>query len=132
MGLIDCLTPSLLSLIDCLTPSPLSLFSATAVLTSSFHHSLPFLLFPPIFLIPHTPFAHFKSSSLKQLHSSSTPSSSLSFTSSHTLPMLSWYSRSFPPSFLSLPFFLIIPSLLSLLPLSFSSSLPPPLRLLIP
>merc|ERR1712035_203823 len=70
------------------------LFSATATLTTSFHHSLPFLLFPPIFLIPRTPFAHFKTSSLKQLHSSSTP-----FSSFFLLLLLSPSPPPPPPSF---------------------------------
>merc|ERR1712055_908181 len=53
------------------------LFSATTWFISSFHHSLPFLLLPPTFLIPHTSFAHLSIPSLKRFHSASTPSLSL-------------------------------------------------------
>ena len=70
------------------------LLSVTATLTSSHHHSLPFLTPPPTLLIAHT-FLYLIMALLNTCHSSSTPLYSLSLTTFYSSVILSWCSIMF-------------------------------------
>ena len=112
------------------------LCSGTALPTSAFHHSLPFLLCPPTRLMPHTSLVHIITMSLNFSHSFSTLSTSPHLHTSYFIRQLSWYGLSFTILFSSLPFYTFFtPSILPALlhpPTNFSRAstkkwcIPPP------
>ena len=71
-----------------------SLFGRSALPTSSFHHSLLFLLCPPTRLMPHTLLVHSITISLNFSHSFSTLSTSPPLHTSYFPSKLSWYALS--------------------------------------